>query len=394
MKKTILDYKLGGKKVIIRADLNVPMKDGVITDDTRIRESVETIRFALVCEAKVIIMSHLGRVETEEDKKNNSLAIVCGRLKELLNYPITFVPHTRGKDVEDAISKLKVGEAIMLENTRFEDVDGKKESSNDPELGKYWASLGEVFINDAFGTAHRKHASNVGIASYLPSGIGFLVKKEVEALSKALEKPKRPFVVILGGAKVRDKIGVIRHMAEVADSILIGGGMAFTFLKAQGHKVGCSLVDDANIDFCKEMLEKYKDKIKLPVDVQTGTSMIPSTTVRLTTVDQIYDNEMGLDIGVETINQFKTILLDAKTVFWNGPLGAFELDIFQQGTRKIMQIVQGLRATTIIGGGDTAAAAIKFGYGKNFTHISTGGGASLEFMEGKELPGLTAISNR
>lgn len=394
MKKTILDLNIDGKKVIIRADLNVPMKDGIITDDTRIKESVETIRFALTCDAKVIILSHLGRVESEEDKKTNSLEPVCKKLAELVGYKIKFIPFTRGVEVESAVAELKNGEAIMLENTRFEDVDGKKESSNDPELGKYWASLGDVFVNDAFGTSHRKHASNVGIATYLPSAIGFLVKKELDALSKALTNPKRPFVVILGGAKVSDKIGVIKKMAEVADYILIGGGMAFTFLKAMGYNVGSSIVDEANIEFCKEMLTQYKDKIKLPTDVQTGTSMIPSTTVRMTTVDQIYSNEMGMDIGVETINEFKKILLDAKTVIWNGPLGVFELDIFQQGTRKILQVLQGLHGTVVLGGGDTAAAAAKFGYAKSFTHISTGGGATLEYMEGKDLPGISVISEQ
>lgn len=394
MKKTIVDYNIGGKKVIIRVDLNVPMKDGVITDETRIKESVETIRFAMTCDAKVILLSHLGRVEKEEDKKGSSLEPVCKRLSDLVGFKIKFVPFTRGPEVEKAVADLKNGEAIMLENTRFEDVDGKKESSNNEELGKYWASLGDIFINDAFGTSHRAHASNVGIASHLPSGIGFLVKKELDVFHKYIDNPKRPYVVIMGGAKVSDKIGVMKRMVEVADTILIGGGMAFTFLKALGYKVGGSLVDEENIPFCAEILAKYKDKIKLPIDVQTGTSMIPTTKVRLTNVNQIYDNEIGLDIGVETINEFKKILMDAKTVVWNGPMGMFELDIFQNGTRKILQTLDTIHANVIIGGGDTAAAAVKFGYQKHFTHISTGGGASLEYLEGKELPGIKVINEQ
>ena len=394
MKKTIVDYNLSNKKVIIRCDLNVPIENGVITDDNRIVQSVETIKYAVDAGAKVIVLSHLGRVKNEEDKKDNTLLPVSKRLSELLELPVIFVPCTRGKKVQDAVNNMKSGEVVLLENTRFEDIDGKKESGNDEELGKYWASLGDIFINDAFGTAHRAHASNVGIASILPNGIGFLVKKELDTLGEAINNPNRPFVIILGGKKVSDKIAVIENAVKIADYVLIGGGMSYTFFKAFGYEVGQSIVDNDSIEFCKRIYEENKDKIILPVDIVTGTAVVPNTTTRLTDSKNIGENEMGLDIGVATVNNFKKILLNAKTVIWNGPVGVFELEKFANGTKKLCEILANLRAKVIIGGGDSAAAAIKFGYKEKFTHISTGGGASLEMLEGKELPGIKVISEK
>lgn len=391
MKKTIVDYSLNGKKVIIRCDLNVPMKNGIITDETRIVASLETVKFASDAGARVILMSHLGRVKTEEDKLTNSLQPVAKRMSELLKRDIKFIPQTRGMELELAINALESGEILMMENTRFEDLEGEKESSCDEELSKYWASLGEIFINDAFGTAHRKHASNVGIASHLPNGIGFLIKKELDTLGTAISNPKRPLVIILGGKKVADKIGVIEHAVEIADYVLIGGGMSYTFFKALGYNIGLSIVDDTNIEFCKKIYEENKDKIILPVDVIVGNSLTNETNSRLVDIKNIKDNDMGLDIGVATINNFKKILMDAKTVIWNGPVGVFELEKFSTGTRKICEILASTRANVIIGGGDSAAAVTKFGFQDKYSHISTGGGASLEMLELKELPGIAVI---
>lgn len=391
MKKTIVDYSLNGKKVIIRCDLNVPMENAIITDENRIIQSLETVKFASDAGAKVILMSHLGRVKTEEDKLTNSLEPVAKRMSELLKREIKFVPFTRGMELEIAINALESGEILMMENTRFEDIDGEKESKCDLELSKYWASLGEIFINDAFGTAHRKHASNVGIASNLPNGIGFLIKKELDTLGKAINDPKRPLVIILGGKKVADKIGVIEHALKIADYILIGGGMSYTFFKALGYNIGLSVVDDSSLEFCKKIYEENKDKIILPVDIVVGTSFTNETNARLIDVKNIGNNDMGLDIGVGTINNFKKILTDAKTVIWNGPVGVFELEKFSTGTRKMCEILASINANVIIGGGDSAAAVLKFGFQDKYSHISTGGGASLEMLEGKELPGIAVI---
>jgi phosphoglycerate kinase len=352
---------------------------------------LETVKFASDAGAKVILMSHLGRVKTEEDKLTNSLEPVAKRMSELLKREIKFVPFTRGMELEIAINALESGEILMMENTRFEDIDGEKESKCDLELSKYWASLGEIFINDAFGTAHRKHASNVGIATNLPNGIGFLIKKELDTLGKAINDPKRPLVIILGGKKVADKIGVIEHALKIADYILIGGGMSYTFFKALGYNIGLSVVDDSSLEFCKKIYEENKDKIILPVDIVVGTSFTNETNARLIDVKNIGNNDMGLDIGVGTINNFKKILTDAKTVIWNGPVGVFELEKFSTGTRKMCEILASINANVIIGGGDSAAAVLKFGFQDKYSHISTGGGASLEMLEGKELPGIAVI---
>lgn len=391
MKKTIRDFDVCGKKVIIRVDFNVPIKNGEITDDNRIVESLKTIKYAIENGAKIILMSHLGRVKTLEDKYKNTLEPVAYRLSELLNQEVIFVDETKGDLLEDEINKLENGQVLLMENTRFEDLDGKKESGNDPELGAYWASLGDLYINDAFGTSHRSHASNVGIASHLPSGIGFLIEKELDNLCTTITEPKRPFTVILGGSKVSDKIGVIENLVDKADYILIGGGMMFTFLKAQGYEIGKSLLDTDSLDFCKEMLNKYPNKIILPVDCVCSNELSDTSLTRAAKISDIHKDEMGLDICIGTVDLFSTYLKISKTIIWNGPLGAFEYEKFASGTYDICSILSKLDSNVIIGGGDTAAAAIKFGFKDSYTHISTGGGASLELLEGKELPGIAII---
>ncbi len=394
MKKTIRDFDLNDKKVIIRVDFNVPIKDGIITDDNRIRESLETINYAIENNAKVILLSHLGRVKTVEDKEKNTLEPIAFRLSELLDKEVMFVDETRSEILTDAVNEMRAGDVILVENTRFEDLDGNKESGNDSDLGKYWASLGDIFINDAFGTAHRAHASNVGIASILPSGIGFLIEKELKNLDIALNNPDHPYAVILGGAKVSDKIGVIENLVNKADYIIIGGGMAYTFLKASGLPIGASLLDSENISFCERILKEYPDKIILPIDNVVSTCIDTPTDVREIFINDIKDNEIGLDIGKASVKVFKDILKDCKLVVWNGPVGMFEEEVYSGGTKSLLDYLSKLDAKTIICGGDTASAAINLGYKDKFTHISTGGGASLELLEGKELPGIKVIGEK
>lgn len=394
MKKTIRDYDLSGKKVIIRVDFNVPIKDGEITDDNRIKASLETINYAISNNAKVILMSHLGRIKTEEDKIKNTLEPVALRLSELLDKEIIFVDETRGKILEDAISELKPGEILLMENTRFEDLNNKAESSNSEELGKYWASLGDIYINDAFGTSHRSHASNVGIASNLPNGIGFLIEKEIKEIEQTIKNPQRPFTVILGGSKVKDKIGVIENLVNIADYILIGGAMAYTFLKASGIEIGSSLLDEESIDFCKNILKKYSDKIILPIDSVNALEISDEVTPRECFINEIKENEIGLDIGYNTVKLFKQYLQKSKTIIWNGPLGYFEIENFSNGTKKICEALKDIDAKKIVGGGDTGAAIIEFGYKDSVSFISTGGGASLEMLEGKKLPGIEIIEDK
>lgn len=381
--KTIRDFNLDDKKVLMRVDFNVPMEDGIILDDTRIRESLPSIEYALSHGAKLILLSHLGRVKTEEDKKN-TLQPISIRLGELLNKNVTFIPYTRGKELETAIHNLKKGQALLIENTRFEDLEGNKESDNDSVLGAYWASLGDIFINDAFGTAHRAHASNVGIASHIPSGVGFLIEKEVETLQNAIQNPNRPFTVILGGAKVKDKIGVIEHLVTIADYIIIGGGMAFTFLKAEGFEIGNSLLDKENIEFCKKILKEYKDKIILPIDIITNSQ-------KEKFINDISKEDMGCDIGTRTEKLFAQYLRMSKTIIWNGPVGMFEQEEYSHGTKSLCSTLRSIDAIKIAGGGDTASAIKNFGFEDAFTHISTGGGASLELLEGKVLPGIAMM---
>ena len=394
MKKTIRDYDLSGKKVIIRVDFNVPIKDGKITDDNRIKASLETINYAISNNAKVILMSHLGRIKTEEDKIKNTLEPVALRLSELLDKEIIFVDETRGKILEDAISELKPGEILLMENTRFEDLNNKAESSNSEELGKYWASLGDIYINDAFGTSHRSHASNVGIASNLPNGIGFLIEKEIKEIEQTIKNPQRPFTVILGGSKVKDKIGVIENLVNIADYILIGGAMAYTFLKASGIEIGSSLLDEESIDFCKNVLKKYSDKIILPIDSVNALEISDEVTPRECFINEIKENEIGLDIGYNTVKLFKQYLQKSKTIIWNGPLGYFEIKNFSNGTKKICEVLKDIDAKKIVGGGDTGAAIIEFGYKDSVSFISTGGGASLEMLDGKKLPGIEIIEDK
>lgn len=388
--KTIKDMDLENKKVLIRCDFNVPMKEGKIVDDTRITAALPTIQYALDNNAKVILFSHLGRVKEEADLEKNNLEPVAKRLEELLNQKVTFINKTRGEELENAINNMKDKDVILVQNTRYEDLDGKKESKNDPELGKYWASLGDVFVNDAFGTIHRAHASNVGIASNLDSCIGFLIEKELNAL-KELDNPQHPFVVVLGGAKVADKIGVIENLVKKADKILIGGGMAFTFLKAEGYEIGNSLLDEENIEFCKNIIKDYDEKIVLPVDVAVTTEYSEKEEYKTKDITDIEYNEMGLDIGPKTVEVFENYLKNSKVAVWNGPLGVYEFEKYKKGTNDLLQYVVDNNIKIILGGGDIVAAASTSGYKDKVYHASTGGGATLEYLEGKTLPGLEAI---
>lgn len=394
-KKVVTDLDLKDKKVLVRVDFNVPMKDGKITNDNRIVAALPTIEYILEQNGKAILFSHLGKVKTEEDKEGKSLRPVAARLSELLGKEVKFVPTTRGPELEKAIDELKDGEVLLFENTRFEDIDGKKESKNDPELGKYWASLGDVFVNDAFGTAHRAHASNVGIASNLESAAGFLMEKEIKFIGGVVDNPARPLVAILGGAKVSDKIDVIENLLTKADKVLVGGGMTFTFMAAQGQEIGKSLLEADKVELAKGLLEKAGDKLVLPVDAVVSKEFSNDAPFHTVSADSIPADEMGLDIGQATIDLFTKELQGAKTVVWNGPMGVFELSNFAKGTIGVCEAIANLTdATTIIGGGDSAAAAMDLGFADKFTHISTGGGASLEYLEGKELPGVASISDK
>lgn len=401
-KLIVSDLDLKGKKVLVRVDFNVPIKNGVISDDNRIVAALPTIKYIIEHGGKAILLSHLGRVKSDADKKELTLKPVAERLSELLEKPVTFVPENEGKEVEDAVAAMKNGEVIVLENTRFQDIDndfGKRESKNDPTLGEYWASLGDVYVNDAFGTAHRSHASNTGIATAMKAAgklaaAGYLMEKEIKFLGNAVSNPVHPFVTILGGAKVSDKIGVITNLIPKSDHILIGGGMAYTFLAAQGHKIGKSLFEEDKVELAKELLAKAGDKIVLPVDHVAATEFSNDATHEVVDID-IPDNEMGLDIGPKTVEKFKEILKDAKTVVWNGPMGCFEMPNYAEGTLEVGRALANLTdAITIIGGGDSTAAAKQLGIAPKITHISTGGGASLNYLEGKELPGIACISDK
>ncbi|MFP7243175.1 phosphoglycerate kinase, partial [Pediococcus pentosaceus] len=374
-------------------------QNGVIGDDNRVVAALPTIKYIIENGGKAILFSHLGRIKTEEDKKELTLRPVAQRLSDLLGKPVTFVPVTRGAQLEDAVNGMNDGDVLLFENTRFEDLDGKKESKNDPELGKYWASLGDMFVNDAFGTAHRAHASNVGVAEAMKAdgkqvAAGFLMEKEIKFLGEAVDEPKHPFVAILGGAKVSDKIGVIDHLLNKADKVIIGGGMTYTFYAAKGMSIGNSLVEADKIDVAKEILAKGGDKIVLPSDsivAEKFDNDVPNKVVE----GDIPDGYMALDIGPKSVAEFKDVLKDAKTVVWNGPMGVFEMSNYANGTLEVGKFLGTLSdATTIVGGGDSTAAVKQLGVGDQLTHISTGGGASLEYLEGKELPGIAAISNK
>lgn len=384
MKKTIKSYDYAGKKVILRCDLNVPITDGKITDNTRIQESLQTINYLINNDAKVIILSHLGKVKTEEDKINNTLYPVYIKLKELLNTNVYFSKTTRGSELEQLTSQLKNKDVLIIENTRHEDLDGKKESSCDEELSKYWASLGDIYINDAYGTSHRCHASNVGISRNLPNAIGFLIEKEITKLDEIMNENTHPFVVVMGGKKISDKTLVIENLINKCDQILVGGGMCFTFLKALNINVGSSIVDDENLEFCKNILNKYKDKIILPLDIVTSNNEIKD-------INNLDKEDIGYDIGPKTIELFTSILKTAKRVVINGPMGVFEEKDFSHGTNAIYQCLSDNNIKTLIGGGDSAASVNLLGYADSFYHISTGGGATLDYLSGKTLPGIDII---
>ncbi|MCF0258387.1 MAG: phosphoglycerate kinase [Erysipelotrichaceae bacterium] len=391
-KKTVKDLDVNGKKVIVRADLNVPHKGSEITNDNRVKAAVPTLKYLTDNGAKVILMSHLGKVKTEEDKAKNDLGIVAPRLQELMpEVKVKFCPVTRGEELEAMVDALESGEILLVQNTRYE----KGESKNDEELSKYWASLGDVFVEDAFGSVHRAHSSTVGIPTNIPeNGLGFLVEKEVDMLGKAVDEPVRPFVAILGGAKVSDKIAVIENMLDKADKVIVGGGMAYTFAKAMGEEVGNSLLEEDKIDLAKSIIEKGGDKLVLPVDAVIADKFANDANIQVCE-GNIPDGWMGLDIGPKSIELFKDTLKGAKTVAWNGPMGVFEMPNFAKGTLEVCEAISELPdATTVIGGGDSAAAAIQLGFEDKFSHISTGGGASLEYMEGKTLPGIAIIAEK
>ena len=397
-KLTVKDVDLKGKKVLVRVDFNVPIKDGVITNDNRITAALPTIKYILEQGGRAILFSHLGRVKEEADKEGKSLAPVAADLAAKLGQDVKFIPGvTRGAELEAAVNALEDGQVLLVENTRFEDVDGKKESKNDPELGKYWASLGDgIFVNDAFGTAHRAHASNVGISANVEKAVaGFLLENEIAYIKEAVEAPERPFVAILGGSKVSDKIGVIENLLEKADKVLIGGGMTYTFYKAQGIEIGNSLVEEDKLDVAKALLEKSNGKLILPVDSKEANAFADYTEVKDTEGEAVDPGFLGLDIGPKSIAKFDQELTGAKTVVWNGPMGVFENPDFQAGTIGVMDaIVKQPGVKSIIGGGDSAAAAINLGRADKFSWISTGGGASMELLEGKELPGLAALTDK
>ncbi|AQL56681.1 phosphoglycerate kinase [Abyssicoccus albus] len=394
-KKIVNDLQLKGKTVLVRADFNVPLDNGEITNDNRIQQALPTIQHIIKEDGKVVLFSHLGKVKSEDDKAELSLRPVANRLSELLSTDVIFVDATRGEELEEAIQSMNEGEVLLVQNTRYEDIDGKKESKNDPELGQYWASLGDVFVNDAFGTAHRNHASNVGISTHLETAAGFLMEKEMKFIGGVVDNPERPFVAILGGAKVSDKIGVIENLLTKADKVLIGGGMAYTFLKAQGKEIGQSLLEEDKLDLAKDLLERAEGKIVLPVDGKVTKEFSNDGEIKEVSIDEIPSDLQALDIGSKTVELFAKELEGAKTVVWNGPMGVFEMENFAQGTIGVCKAIASLQdATTIIGGGDSAAAAMELGFADEFSHISTGGGASLEYLEGIELPGIKAISNK
>ena len=387
MKKTIKDYEYQNKTVIIRCDLNVPIKNGIITDDTRIKESLESINYLLENNAKVIILSHLGKVKTEEDKTKNSLRPVYEKLQELLKYPIYFSGYTTGNELEKQISNLKQSEALLVENTRYEDIENKKESSCNEELSQYWAQFADIYINDAYGTSHRCHASNVGLANLLPSAIGFLIEKEIIKLEEIMNEQTHPFTVVMGGKKISDKTLVIENLITKCDKILIGGGMCFTFLKSLGVNVGSSIVDDDNLSFCKKILEKYEHKIMLPVDIITSNNEIKD-------IFNLKEEDMGYDIGPKTIELYTQYLKESKRVIINGPMGVFEDERFSKGTDEIYKCLKENNIKALIGGGDSAASVNLLGYKDEFFHISTGGGATLDYLSGKNLPGIDSISEK
>lgn len=392
-KKTIEDIEVSGKKVFVRCDFNVPQdENGNITDDRRIEGALPTINYLVKNGAKVILCSHLGRPKGEFNMKY-SLAPVAKRLGELLNKNVTLAKDVIGESAKACVTSMQNGDVVLLENVRFH----KEEEANDPGFAKQLASLADIYVNDAFGTAHRAHASTAGVADYLPAAAGYLIKKEIDFMGKALSSPDRPFVSILGGAKVSDKIGVIENLIDKVDALIIGGGMAYTFFKAQGYEVGTSICELDKVDLAKGLLEKAKNKgvkLLLPSDTVVGKEFKPDTENKVVKSNEIPEGWMGLDIGPLSINEFSAEIAKAKTVVWNGPMGVFEMPAFAVGTKAIATAAADSTATTIIGGGDSAAAVEQMGLADRMTHISTGGGASLEFLEGKELPGIACLQNK
>ena len=393
-KKTIEDINVTGKKVLVRVDFNVPLtEDGQVSDDKRIVAALPTIRYLLDHKAKVILCSHLGRPKGKADPKY-SLAPVARRLAELLpDTKIRFATDTIGESAKAAIAELQEGEIVLLENVRFH----KEETDNDPAFAKALASLADIYVSDAFGTVHRAHASTAGVAAYLPAVAGFLIGKELGVMGAALEQPERPFVAILGGAKVADKIGVITNLLSKCDSLIIGGGMAYTFLKAKGYEIGDSLLDADSIDLAKSLMQQAADKgvnLLLPVDNVVADRFDADADHKVVKSSEIPAGWQGMDIGPETVALFSKVIIAAKTVIWNGPMGVFEFPAFAEGTKKIAEACAACEGTTIIGGGDSASAVKKLGFADKMTHISTGGGASLEFLEGKVLPGVAVLNDK
>ena len=388
-KKTVRDVELKGKRVLMRADFNVPLQDGAISDDNRIRAALPTITYILEQGASLVLMSHLGRPKGQA-KPELSLAPVAKRLSELLGRPVTLAPDCVGPEVKALAAALQPGEVLLLENTRFH----AAEKTNDPAFAAQLAELGELFVNDAFGTAHRAHASTVGVTQYLPAVAGFLIEKEINFLGRATGKPEHPYVVVLGGAKVSGKIGVIQNLLGKADKVLIGGGMANTFFKAQGLEIGDSLVEDDALDTARALLAEAGDKLVLPVDAVVADAFANEAHRKTVGVHEVEPGWRILDIGPATVDHYRQILEAARTVVWNGPMGVFEMPNFAQGTFAIAEILAEIDAITIIGGGDSAAAVQQAGVAGKVSHVSTGGGASLEFLEGKTLPGIAALADK
>ncbi|WP_298004531.1 MULTISPECIES: phosphoglycerate kinase [Anaerolinea] len=388
-KKSVRDIDVKGKKVLVRVDFNVPIKDGVVQDDTRIRAALPTIEYLLEQGAAVILFSHLGRPKGGPDPKY-SMQPVAEYLSKLMGKPVAFAEDCVGEPAEKAAATLKPGDVLVLENTRFH----PEEEKNDLELAKKMAALADIYVNDAFGSAHRAHSSTEGVARFLPAVAGFLMEKEIQYLSQAIENPKRPFVAILGGAKVSDKIGVIKNLLTKADTILIGGGMANTFFKAQGYPLGKSLVEDEVLDLARELIAQGGTKLRLPVDVVIAQSMEEGAETKVVPVGPIPDDWMILDIGPETVESYGKVIANAATVVWNGPMGVFEVSTFAKGTFGIAEALAKSNAISIVGGGDSASAVQKSGLADKITHISTGGGASLEMLEGLVLPGVAALLDK
>ncbi|MED4585749.1 phosphoglycerate kinase [Brevibacillus choshinensis] len=390
-KKSIRDVELAGKSVFCRVDFNVPMQDGIITDDTRIRAAVPTIRFLVEAGAKVILASHFGRPKGQVVEEMR-LTPVAAHLTTLLGKDVKKLDNSIGAEVEEAVKKMEAGDVILLENVRFH----AGEEKNDPELAKSFAALADLFVNDAFGTAHRAHASTAGIAEYIPAVAGLLMEKEIRFMGGALSRPERPFTAIVGGAKVKDKIAVIENLLTKVDHLIIGGGMANTFLKAQGFGIGASLCEEDKLDLARTLMAQAKERgvqLLMPVDVIVADRFAADAEKQTVSIDAIPDGWMALDIGPKTVDQYHQVIIDSKTVVWNGPMGVFEMDAFAGGTIGVAKAMSECSGTTIIGGGDSVAAVEKAGVAEHMTHISTGGGASLEFMEGKELPGVAVLAD-